>query len=102
MKKSVLAFLKGIVSIAAVLVFVVVISGCSKEEGTLEKAGEKADKAIEETTKAAEKAGEKVGEGAEAAKDAVQKAGEKVGEGVEKAAGAVKEGAAKVEEKAKK
>lgn len=102
MKKSVLAFLKGIVSIVAVLVFVVVISGCSKEEGALEKAGEKADKAIEETTKAAEKAGEKVGEGAEAAKDAVQKAGEKVGEGVEKAAGAVKEGAAKVQEKAKK
>jgi len=102
MKKSVLAFLKGIVSIAAVLVFVVVISGCSKDEGALEKAGEKADKAIEETTKAAEKAGEKVGEGAEAAKDAVQKAGEKVKEGAEKTVDAVKKGAEKVEDKVKK
>ena len=102
MKKSVLAFLKGIVAIVAVLVFVVVISGCSKDEGALEKAGEKADKAIEETTKAAEKAGEKVGEGAEAAKDAVQKAGEKVKEGAEKTVDAVKKGAEKVEDKVKK
>ena len=106
MKKSGVKFLKGIISVVAVLVFVVVISGCSKEEGALEKAGEKADKAIEETTKAAEKAGEKVGEkvseGTEAAKDAVQKAGEKVSEGAGKAAEAVKKGAEKVEEKVKK
>ena len=33
MKKSILAFLKGIVSVAAVLVFVIAISGCQKEEG---------------------------------------------------------------------
>ena len=59
MKKSVLAFLKGIVSVVAVLVFVIVISGCQKQEGAMEKAGEKVDKAVG-------KAGKKVGEGAEA------------------------------------
>jgi hypothetical protein len=95
MKKSILVFLKGIVSVAAVLVFVIAISGCQKEEGTMEKAGEKIDKAVE-------KAGEKVGEGAEAAKEGVEKAGEKVKEGAEKAADATKKAAEKVEDKVKK
>lgn len=77
MKKSVLAFLKGIVSVVAVLVFVIVISGCQKQEGVMEKAGEKVDKAVE-------------------------KAGEKVKEGTDKTVDAVKKGADKVEDKVKK
>ena len=65
MKKSILAFLKGIVSVAAVLVFVIAISGCQKEEGVMEKAGKKVDEAVE-------KAGEKVKEGAEKVEEKVK------------------------------
>jgi hypothetical protein len=77
MKKSVLAFLKGIVSVVAVLVFVIAISGCQKQEGAMEKAGEKVDKAVG-------KAGKKVGEGADKTVDAVKKAADKVEEKVKK------------------
>jgi hypothetical protein len=77
MKKTILAFLKSIVSIAAVLVFVIVISGCQKEEGAMEKAGKKVDEAVE-------KAGEKVKEGADKTVDAVKKDAEKVEEKVKK------------------
>ncbi|MBA4419306.1 MAG: hypothetical protein C0392_15590 [Syntrophus sp. (in: bacteria)] len=77
MKKSILLFLKGIVSVAAVLVFVIAISGCQKEEGVMEKAGKKVDKALEKT-------GEKVKEGAEKTGDAVKKGAEKVEEKVKK------------------
>ena len=66
MKKSILTFLKGIVSVAAVLVFVIAISGCQKEEGAMEKAGKKVDEAVE-------KAGEKVKEGAEKVEEKVKK-----------------------------
>ena len=84
MKESIVAFLKGIVSVFAVLVFVIAISGCQKEEGAMEKAGKEIDK------------------GANATKGAVEKAGEKVSEGAEKTGEAVKKGAEKVEEKVKK
>ena len=65
MKRSILAFLKGIVSVAAVLVFVIAISGCQKKEGAMEKAGKKVDEAVE-------KAGEKVKEGAEKIEEKVK------------------------------
>ena len=58
MKKSFVAFLKGIVSVIVVLVFVVAVSGCQKEEGPMEKAGKKVDEGIQATTDAA-KAGAK-------------------------------------------
>ncbi|SEL99168.1 hyperosmotically inducible protein [Syntrophus gentianae] len=113
MKKTMVALLKGIFSVMVVLVFVVGISGCQKQEGAMEKAGKEADKAVEAAKGAVGEAGKKVGEGAEATKEAVEKAGQKVGEGAEKAKEAVKKGvesttaavkdpAAKVEEKAKK
>jgi hypothetical protein len=78
MKKSFVAFLKGIVSVIVVLVFVVAVSGCQKEEGPMEKAGKKVDEGIQATTDAAKKAGEKVSEGAEKTKEAVKGAAEKV------------------------
>ncbi|MCK7505172.1 MAG: hypothetical protein MZV70_14530 [Desulfobacterales bacterium] len=78
MKKSFVAFLKGIVSVIVVLVFVVAVSGCQKEEGPMEKAGKKVDEGIQATTDAAKKAGEKVSEGAEKTKEAVKDAAEKV------------------------
>jgi len=78
MKKSFVAFLKGIVSVMVVLVFVVAVSGCQKEEGPMEKAGKKVDEGIQATTDAAKKAGEKVSEGAEKTKEAVKDAAEKV------------------------
>jgi hypothetical protein len=77
MKRSILAFLKGIVSVAAVLVFVIAISGCQKEEGVMEKAGKKVDEAVE-------KAGEKVKEGTENTVDATKKGAEKVEEKIKK------------------
>jgi hypothetical protein len=78
MKKSFVAFLKGIVSVMVVLVFVVAVSGCQKEEGPMEKAGKKVDEGIQATTDAAKKAGEKVSEGAEKTKEAVKDVAEKV------------------------
>ena len=85
MKRSIVAFLKGIIPVIVALVFVIAVSGCQKQEGTegtMEKAGKKVDEGIEETKDAMEKAGEKVREGAEATKEAVQSAAEKTGEKV--------------------
>jgi hypothetical protein len=84
MKKSIVAFLKGIVSVIAVLVFVIVVSGCQKQEGAMEKAGKKADEGVEATKDVMEKAGEKVGEGAEKTVETTKKAAEKVEEKVKK------------------
>jgi len=95
MKRTLVAWLRGIFSVMVVLVFVVGVSGCQKKEGAMEEAGKKADQAVEATKGAVEKAEKKIGEGAEATKEAVKS-------GVEKTAGAVKDTAAKVEEKAKK
>ena len=112
MKRTIVALLKGMFSVMVVLVFVVGVSGCQKQEGPMEQAGKEADKAVEATKDAVQDAGKKVEEGAEATKDAAGKVGEKIGEGAEKAKDAVKKGvegtaaavkdtAAIVEEKAK-
>jgi len=113
MKKSMMAWLKGIFSVMVILVFVFGVSGCQKKEGAMEEAGKKADEAVEATKDAAKEAGKKADEAAEATKDAVKEAGKKAEEsaeatkeavkkGVENTAEAVKDTAAKVEEKAKK
>jgi hyperosmotically inducible protein len=83
MKRSIVTFLKGILSVIVALVFFVTVSGCQKQEGTMEKAGKKVDEGIGE------------------AKDSIKKAGEKVGEGVDKAKEAMQDAAQKAEEKAK-
>ena len=83
MKRSIAAFLKGIIPVMVALVFVIAVSGCQKQEGTegtMEKAGKKVDEGIEATKETVEKAGEKVGEGVEKTKEAVQSAAEKVEE----------------------
>ena len=43
MKRSIAAFLKGIIPVMVALVFVIAVSGCQGEgkEGTMEKAGKK-------------------------------------------------------------
>ena len=41
MKRSIVAFLKGIFPVIVALVFVIAVSGCQKQEGTMEKAGKK-------------------------------------------------------------
>ena len=41
MKRSMVTFLKGILSVIVALLFFVTVSGCQKEEGTMEKAGKK-------------------------------------------------------------
>jgi hypothetical protein len=83
MKRSMVAFLKSILSVIVALVFIVTIAGCQKEKGTMEKAGEKVDEGIGE------------------AKDAMKKAGEKATEGINKAKDEMKEATQKAEEKNK-
>jgi len=83
MKKSMVTFLTGILSVIVALVFFVTVSGCQKQEGTMEKAGKKVDEGIKNT------------------KDAMKKAGEKMSHGVDKAEDAMENAAQKAEEKAK-
>ena len=101
MKRSIVTFLTGILSLIVALVFFVTVSGCQKQEGTMEKAGKKVDEGIGEVKDNMKKAGEKVGEGVEKTKEAMEKAGEKVGEGVDKTKEAVQDAAQKADEKAK-
>jgi len=60
MKKSFTAFLKVFFSVTAIVVFVIFISGCQKEEGAMEKAGEKIREGAEKAEKTVKKAAEKV------------------------------------------
>ena len=46
MKRSIVTFLTGILSLIVALVFFVTVSGCQKQEGTMEKAGKKVDEGI--------------------------------------------------------
>ena len=83
MTKPTVAFFKNIFPVIIALVFYVAVSGCQKEEGTMENAGKKIDQGIEKTAEVIKQAGEKIGEGTEAVKDAGVKVGEKVEEGWE-------------------
>jgi uncharacterized lipoprotein YehR (DUF1307 family) len=80
MKKSMVTFLKSIIPVIVALVFVVAVSGCQRQEGTMEKAGKKVDKSVEKTKDAMKQAGEKVQKGAVATKEAVESAGQKAEE----------------------
>jgi F0F1-type ATP synthase membrane subunit b/b' len=95
MKKTVLSFLKVFIVVCVALMFVVAISGCSKEEGTMEKAGKKIDGAIDTAKEKADQTAKDVKEGAEktveAAKDTAKKTGEAVKEGADKTKDAVKD-----------
>jgi len=62
MKKSLAVFLRVFLSITTIVVFVTFISGCQKEDGAMEKAGEKISEGAEKVDKAVKKAAEKVEE----------------------------------------
>ena len=47
MKRSMVTFLKGILSVVVALLFFVTVSGCQKEEGTMEKTGKKVDESVD-------------------------------------------------------
>lgn len=81
MKRSMITFLKRILSVIVALVFFVTVSGCQKEEGTMEKAGKKVD------------------EGIGAAKDTMKKADKKIDESIDKAKEAMDDAAQKAKEK---
>ena len=83
MKRSMVTFLKGFLPVIVALVFFVTVSGCQKEEGTMEKAGKKVDENIE------------------AAKDTMKKADKKIDESIDKAKDAMNDAAQKAEEKNK-
>jgi hyperosmotically inducible protein len=84
MKRSMVTFLTGILSVIVALVFFFTVSSCQKQEGTMEKAGKKVDESVEKTKDAMKQAGEKMSEGAEKTKEAMhdtaQKAEEKARE----------------------
>ena len=80
MKRSMVTFLKGILSVIVALVFFVTVSGCQKEEGTMEKAGKKVDENIEAAKDTMEKADKKIDEGIDKAKDAMDDAAQKAKE----------------------
>ena len=80
MKRSMITFLKGVLSVIVALVFFVTVSGCQKEEGTMEKAGKKVDEGIGEAKDTMKKAGEKVDESVDKAKDAMDDAAQKAEE----------------------
>jgi len=81
MKRSMATFLKGSLCVIVALLFFVTVSGCQKEEGTMEKAGKKVD------------------EGIGAAKDTMKKADKKIDESVDKAKQAMDDAAQKAKEK---
>ncbi len=83
MKKRILSFLKVFVALCVVVVFVVSVSGCAKEEGPMEKVGKQIDQAVD------------------TAKDKVDQAAKDVKEGVDKTTEAVKEGAEKTKDAVK-
>ena len=93
MKRSAVVFLKGIIPVIVALLFVVSVSGCQKEKGSMEKVKEGAEKTVEATKETMKKAGETVKEGAEktaaVTKETMKKAGETVKKGAEKTKEAV-------------
>ena len=97
MKRSMVTFLTGILSVIVALVFFVTVSGCQKQEGTMEKAGKKIDDSVEAAKDTAVKAEEKV----DAAKDTAAKADKMINESIDKAKEAMQDPAQKAEEKAK-
>ena len=62
MKRSIITFLKGILSVIVALIFFVTVSGCQKQEGTMEKAGKKVDESVEKTKDAMHDAAQKAEE----------------------------------------
>ena len=83
MKRSIVTFLTGIFSLIVALIFSITVSGCQKQEGTMEKAGKKVDESVE------------------AAKDTAAKADKKIDESIDKAKEAMQDTAQKAEEKTK-
>jgi hypothetical protein len=62
MKRSMVTFLKGILSVIVALLFFVTVSGCQKEEGTMEKAGKKVDESVDKAKNAMDDAAQKAEE----------------------------------------
>jgi hypothetical protein len=80
MKRSIITFLKGLLCVIVATVFFVSVSGCQKEEGTMEKAGKKVDEGIQETKDTMKKADKKIDESIDKAKDAMDDAAQKAKE----------------------
>jgi hypothetical protein len=62
MKRSMIPFLKGIFSVIVALIFFVTVSGCQKQEGTMEKAGKKVDESVDKAKNAMDDAAQKAEE----------------------------------------
>ena len=80
MKRSIITFLKGVLCVIVALIFFVSVSGCQKEEGTMEKAGKKVDEGMQETKDTMKKADKKIDESVDKAKDAMDDAAQKAKE----------------------
>ena len=80
MKRSMLTFLKGSLSILVALMFFVTVSGCGKEEGAMEKAGKKVDESIGAAKDTMKEADKKVEKSIDKAKDSMEDAAHKAKE----------------------
>ena len=83
MKRSMETLLKGSLSVIVALMFFVTMSGCGKDEGTMEKAGKKVEESIGQ------------------AKDSMKKTDKKATEGINKATKEMDDAAKKAMEKNK-
>ncbi|MDD2540251.1 MAG: Rv0909 family putative TA system antitoxin [Desulfuromonadaceae bacterium] len=63
---------KWIISAAILGILIAGLSGCEKEKGPMERAGQKMDNAIEKTGEQVDKATQKTGEGLEKAGDKIK------------------------------
>ena len=62
MKRSMVTFLKSIISVIVALLFFVTVSGCQKQEGTMEKAGKKVDQSVDKAKNAMDDVAQKAEE----------------------------------------
>jgi hypothetical protein len=62
MKRSMVTFLKGILPVIVALLFFVTVSGCQKQEGTMEKAGKKVDQSVDKAKDSMDDAAQKAKE----------------------------------------
>jgi hypothetical protein len=62
MKRSMVTFLKGIFPVIVALLFFVTVSGCQKQEGTMEKAGKKVDQSVDKAKDSMDDAAQKAKE----------------------------------------
>lgn len=71
-------FKKTVGAAVVIAALLATLSGCQKQEGPFEKAGQKVDKAADKAAEKIDQAGQKIDQAAEKVGEKVEKAGEKI------------------------